>query len=158
MFLARLGDELHLSVVISLEGMNRHAVIAKPKELSAFVGGGRRKLEQLALTEVAEFSRAVRIVTLGHHRRSSDTNCAAHEMDARKMVGRCPGIWMHLYSAARESSGTDSGKPGRLAILRFLCAERLLRLLSALARALRRGDVVCVLVVFVHSEIENKAT
>lgn len=54
MFMARLGYELHLSAVISLEGMRRHAGIAKPKELRAFVSGSSGKLEQLALTEIAE--------------------------------------------------------------------------------------------------------
>lgn len=90
MFLARLSDELHLSVVISLKRMNRHAVIAKPKELGALLDGSSGKLEKLAVTEIAEFFRAVRIVTLGNHRRSSDTNCAAPKMDARKTFGRCP--------------------------------------------------------------------
>src|SRR5262249_45713924 len=35
---------------------------------------------------------------------------------------------------------------------------RLLRLLSALACAIRGSYIVCVFVVFLHSEIENKAT
>lgn len=67
MFMARLGYELHLSAVISLEGMRRHAGIAKPKELRAFVSGSSRKLEQLTVTEIAELPGAVRIVTLGNH-------------------------------------------------------------------------------------------
>ena len=65
---------------------------------------------------------------------------------------------MHLCCAARESSGRDNGKPGRLTILCFLRAERLLCLLSALPGAFRSRDVVRVLVVFVHGELENKAT
>lgn len=67
MFVARLGDELHLSAVVSLEGMCRHAGIAKPKELRAFVSGSRRKLEEFTVTEISEFPRAVRIVALGNH-------------------------------------------------------------------------------------------
>jgi len=77
MFLAGLGYELHLSVTISLKGMNHHAVIAKPKELSAFLDRSSGKLKQLAIAEIAEGCGAARIVTPGNHRRSSDPNCVA---------------------------------------------------------------------------------
>jgi hypothetical protein len=47
--------------------MSLVTVLTKPEELGGFPCRIRRELEQLAISEIAEFSSTPRIVTFGNH-------------------------------------------------------------------------------------------